>query len=148
MTTPWYWWILGKNQAREPGTRKRDKIRRLFSRDRTKICDCQPVSLADEPLAPPEIQPVADAEPGLMEIEPVVVEEAEPKDKATENFTLLKLLRLGWMRSQNLPKSEQSDVRNASIQSNNMPRSLYLLEQIGRAPSTTEVSVVTGGMQA
>lgn len=60
MTVPWYWWFIGKASLQptlaETGssTRKRDKLRRLFSKRK------KPTSAEPEPAATSE---AADAQP-------------------------------------------------------------------------------------
>lgn len=161
MTVPWYWWFIGKASLQptlaETGSsiRKRDKLRRLFSkRKKPASAETEPAPTSEAPDAQPEhaggddlaahSTAVAEVETEAVYLQPIpiTIDEAQEGKTGTEGLTLLKLLRLGWMK----PLGEAGSKKVAPSDPK-VPQSLYFLHNIGHATSTTEVSNVTG-MQA
>lgn len=153
-------WFLGKfgpSPAHSPsshGSRKKNRFHLVFRKQKKhKICECldEPVVAESTPQPQEEAQVGAVTPQVILDApEAIAIEEVgRPKEKRVESFTLLKLLRVGWMKSQApVPVHPKEECANQiSPELNKMPQSLYLLHDIGHASSTTEVTAVTG-MQA
>lgn len=162
MSLSWYWWFSPKSASlptqSRPKLRKRDKLRRLFTINKTsRICECENIAPEATPSRPADTEiisqtekAVADSAAVLSEPEPITIEEVTiPKGKVNESPTLLRRLRLTWMKSQ-AARSVQNDettVQDEESHGAKVPKSLYFLQDIGHGTSTTEVSNITG-MQA
>lgn len=153
-------WFFGKiipspaHTSTGGGNRKRDRLHLVFLKQKKhQICECleEPVVAESTPQPQEETQvEVSQPEVILEAQEPIIIEEiGEAKEKTVENFTLLKLLRLGWKKSQApaLSQPEQESGEENIQERSKIPQSLYLLHDIGHASSTTEITAVTG-MQA
>ncbi|SGZ56192.1 CIC11C00000005048 [Sungouiella intermedia] len=161
MTSSWFWFFGKTNSPPHTppcrGSRKRDRLRSIFSKqNRHKICDCQEGRVVAESTPEPQTEPhtehlpvVEQSEVILDTVEPITIEEVGQSKQNVECFTLLKVLRLDWMKSQKTTTahSELQCAPQIHKELGKPPRSLYFLQDIGPGSSTTEVSAVTG-MQA
>lgn len=143
-------WFFGKlsftpgHSPSSHGSKKKDRFHLVFRKQKKfKICECldEPVVAESTPQPQEEAHVEAVLPPVILDApEAITIEEVgRPKEKSVESFTLLKLLRVGWMKSRTpVPAHITLESANQTSQElNKMPQSLYLLHDIGHASSTT-----------